>query len=89
MITGNILEATAAKQDTTLQILHPEERVVHARNLGIAPELIQVRTADEARVTITIGKADGRSMRRAVPKASWEDPKYRCSLIRDMGVMLA
>jgi hypothetical protein len=40
-------------------------------------------------ITIIIGMPDGRSLRRVVPRESWDDPAYRESLIRDMGLILA
>lgn len=67
-----------------------EELNNHAAQLGIDASLINVQdivTPDC--VTITIAKPDGRSLRRVVPRECWEDPEYRSSLIRDMGLILA
>ena len=67
-----------------------DELSSHAANLGIDTSLIKVDdivTPDC--VTVTIGRPDGRSLRRVVPRECWEEPEYRASLIRDMGLILA
>ena len=70
--------------------LSTEELNNHARLLGIDAGLIQVQDINMPDcITIIIGMPDGRSLRRVVPRESWDDPAYRESLIRDMGLILA
>lgn len=70
--------------------LSQEELAMHAQRLGIAAELIQVRDLNAPDcVTVVIGKPDGRSLRKVVPRTSWNEPAYRRSLLQDMGLMLA
>jgi hypothetical protein len=67
-----------------------EELRVHARHLGIDPEFIKVQDLNAPDcVTVTIGKPDGRTIRRVVPRDRWDVPEYRHSLIRNLGVILA
>ena len=62
----------------------------HAAHLGIDTSLIKVDDIVTPEcVTVTIGRPDGRSLRRVVPRECWEEPSYRTSLIRDMGLILA
>ncbi len=89
---------------TSVKTIHPEavtdaaspDRVSadelnnHARQLGIETDAIKIRDIDQPDfVTVTIGKPGGRSIRRVVPRECWEEPAYRSSLIRDMGLLLA
>lgn len=67
-----------------------EEHTRLAAQIGVDVGLIKVQDhAFPDSVTVTIGRPDGRSLRRVVPRDCWEEPAYRSSLIRDMGLILA
>ena len=84
------LESENAPHSAPFIRMSDDELRTHARFLGIETELLDVQEINAPDcVTVKIGKPDGRTLRRVVPRECWNDARYRNSLIRDMGLLLA
>jgi len=67
-----------------------EELAIHAEKIGTSVDLINVQDISMPDfVTITIGKPDGRKLRRVIPRECWEEEAYRASVLREMASILA